>query len=610
MAVEYTSGSIKIPGLGNGTDYSTMIDQLEKIEMKHALQLSQWKSDWQQRLDAFDQISLALAEYSSALKTMNSESTFLAKLINCSDERVASVKADGSADNSTHKIEVNQLASNSYAYVVFDVENASDKIRTGNTIGQFEFSLNGESHSIDIPPGTTLVGLKNIINNKFGSPGANKLGMKATIVESGGKQMLQLYSTQTGSETQIRVTSNPFDTDKMATSWDYQDGTNAQVRVNGFPSGSDWREITTNTITSIPGVTINLLNTGNISVGISTDTEHIKTAIETFVEATNTLRSTMFAFTRVDSGKTTVDSDYSESLFDTQKGGVLTGNYGMQLVMSKMKSCLMSKPVGFEYLELNEFGVPVSGDTFAALSHLGIKTDDVQGSLTYGLLVFENNIQAIVDGETTMITLDDAIEMDPEGIAELFAAKNKVSIDSSNFGYVNMANASKPGNYDVSYEVGIDGKVTSATINGKPAKIYDDNTIMLVRGEGADNDADGILLEIYNNTPTNGTPHTGTVRMKNGMLNELISMIDVDFLDPDSGDKDTLKGTIPVLQTQYKQVIANINDKIAKEDQRLITWRRRMEDRFSKMETTLKLYSNLQAQLESQIASLSSSKKS
>jgi len=131
-----------------------------------------------------------------------------------------------------------------------------------------------------------------------------------------------------------------------------------------------------------------------------------------------------------------------------------------------------------------------------------------------------------------------------------------------------------------------------------------------VRGEGPDNPADGIRLDIYNNTPTApGEKHTGSLRIKQGMLNELINMVDVDFLDPDSGDGDPVKGTIPILQSQYRTIMNNITDKIAKEDERLTLWRRRMDLRYAVLDATLKAYSNLQTQIESQIASLKTDSK-
>ncbi|MDR2051729.1 MAG: flagellar filament capping protein FliD [Deltaproteobacteria bacterium] len=606
------SGSVNIQGLGNGTDWSAMIDKLETIELTHAVQLNKWKKDWQTRLDAFDQLGTALTAYSSALKAINTEDKFLVKSVSSSNAYVASVKASGTADDMTHNIKVEQLAGNSYASLVFDLANKTSSINDTGGMGVFEFTLGGVAHSLDVPPNTTLEGLKNLLNQKFGSAASGTLGMKATIIDLGGKQMLQLYSSETGTGTDIAVTADAFLDPALLSSggWQYQAGQNAKVRIDGYPA-SGWMEFSGNSVNSIPGLSINLLSVGETSVSIGLDVEQIKENIHTFVEATNTLRSVINSLTVVDSAKSTVETDYAESQFETQKGAVLTGNYGVQLIASKLKTAIMSKPAGFEYLEVDAAGNPISGDIFASLAHLGIKTDAVEGSPTYGLLIFEDKFNTVLNKTTEAITLDDAILMDPQGIAELFAAKEKVSVESGNFGFSNLVSGqAKAGEYDVSYEVDAAGKLIAGTIfiNGKAAKYYEDtNQIMLVRGDGPDNDADGILLDIFNNTPTTpGSPHTGSVRVKNGFLNTVINMVDVDFMDPDSGDTDKVKGTIPVLKTQYKKVIDNINEKIVKEDERISLWRTRMDARYARLDATLKTYEGLQTQLESLISQLGS----
>ena len=614
MATTYASGSLKIPGLGNGTNWQEMVDKLEQIEMRRMIQLGRWKNDWNRRLDGFNQLGMALAEYSSALKSINTEDKFMAKIVTSSNSAMASIQAAGTADNTTHNLKVDQLANNSYASILFNVGSKNESLYSGASMGVMTFTLGGQNRSLEVPPGTTLEGLKNIINQRFGSPAGDALGMKATIIDYGGKPMLQLYSTQTGAGTDIVITDDsfldPVKDDPLGANggWLYQSGQNAKVRVNGYPA-DDWIELKTNTLNSIPGLTINLQGVGETTLSISLDVEHIKNSIHKFVEATNAMRTVMNSLTRVDANKFTVSMDYADSQFETQKGGVLTGNYGAQLVASKMKTLIMSKPVGFSYMEKDSQGSLVGGDIFSSLAQLGIKTDDQPGSVTYGLLVYEDNIRAVLNGQGTLLTLDDAISMDPEGIAALFAAKNKATVDSSSFGLASMVEGqSKAGEYKVRYEVKADGSLDEDTIfiNGKKAKYYPEtNQIMLVRGEGPDNPADGILLDIYDNTPTAGQPHTGTIRIKQGMLNDLISMVDTDFLEPDRGDASSNKGIISVLQTQYKNIINNINDKIAREDERLNIWRRRMDMRYALLDATLKRYADLQTQVENQIKSLS-----
>lgn len=642
-----TSGSVKIPGLGNGTDFQDMLDKLEQIEMKHAIQLDKWKQDWKKRLEAFEQVRAAMVEYSSVLKEMNNIDKFMVKNVLNSNSGVCNVTASGSADNTSHTLEVKQKATNSYASIVLNLDNKLDSVNSTGLEQKLKFQLGNatppEYAEVTVPPNCTLEGLKNIINQEFGSPKGDALGMRASIIGMGnGKQMLQIYSTSTGAHTGIElVGGDEFwdsaagggnmgikDTDGLA-AWKNNAGQDAMVRIDGWPSADlgnpndpdTWLHLSTNTLNHIPGLSITVTGAGTTVLDISLDTESIKENIQKFVDSTNELRTMMKELTDYNASAQTIGSDYADSQFDTQKGGVLMGNYGMQLMMSKMKTFIFSKPEGFEYLVKDDAtGQVISGDIFSSLAHIGIKTDDEQGSPTYGLLVFENNVRVATGSGVEMITFEDALEMHAQGIAELFAADRAPSVDGYNFGFVSdVAGVTQAGSYEVSYEVDAAGNIiqqldadgniisTSAYVNGQQAKWNPATNQLTVVGEGP---AKGILLDIYNNKETNGTPHTGTIRLKSGFLPGLINMVDGDFLDPDSGEKDTKKGTLSILISQYTKIISNINEKIAKEDERLILWRQRMDLRFARMEATLKTYSGLQAQLEAQINSLSSTKKS
>lgn len=614
---QLTSGSITIPGLGNGTNFSEMIDQLEQIEMQRALKLNSWKTDWQTRLDAFKQVREAMTTYSTALKAMNSIDKFLTKTVLNSSAGVCSVTATGSADNASYTIQVKQKATNSYASVVLNVANNLTSINTTGTTQTLEFNLGGESKTVTVPPNCTLEGLKNIINNELGSSTGGALGMRATIIDLGnGQQMLQLYSTQTGEGTDISLVSggdfwnsDPGNMGIMDGAWMVTAGQSALVRINGWPSGDDdlessWLKLATNTMSHIPGLSITITGEGTTVLDVSLDTEAIKEKIQDFVDATNELRTLLKQLTDYNATASTVDSDYAESQFETQKGGVLMGNYGMQMMMSKMKSYIVSKPEGFDYLEKDPVtGEVISGDLFSSLAQIGIKTDDDQGSPTYGLLVFEDNIKVITGDGVEMITLERALEMDAQGIAQLFAADCEPTVEGYNVGFFShLPGTTQAGNYTVSYEVDASGNVFNATVNGQACNWDSETNQITVVGDGP---AKGLALDIYNNNPTGGTPHTDTIRLKSGFIPGLISMIDNDFLDPDSGAQDTKKGTLSVLISQYQAIIDGINDKIAREDERLIRWRARMEQRFANLEATLSYYSNLESQLESQINALS-----
>ncbi|MDR1243334.1 MAG: flagellar filament capping protein FliD [Deltaproteobacteria bacterium] len=586
---EYTSGQISIAGLGNGTDFSEMISALKKIELTKANQLARWRNDWYTRLDAFDALRKELATFSTYMKTMNTPDKFLVKSAALSSPTVASVTSTTSALPGTYNLEVGQMATNSYASVkTTATSNLSSMTGTDTT---FAYEYKGTTRTLNIGADTTLEGLKNIINSDVSNP-----GVRATILEAGNEFILQLYSAEQGSDTGISIVSGSMDGYDGA--WTTMTGSDAKVKFNGFPAGADWYTFKGNNLTAY-GMNMNLLSTGTTLITISTDTDKIKENVEEFVAQINKIRTSILDMTKVDEQKSTTDPEYANSQFEMQKGSTLTGNYGVQLLSSMFKTGVMDKAEGFEYLTIFPDGT-FTGDMFSSLAQVGIKTDTVQGSTTFGLLVFETNEE--------LITLDQALQMSPDGVAELFTASLKGYSDSDDFVvYQTMTGFTKAGAYDVHYEVDSGGNIINATINGAPASV--DPTDGLLGMYDTSNPASGMRLLI--NDKTVGS-HDGTVRVKDGKLTTLINLVDENFLKVYSEDPYTQKGILSILEKQYGDIIKNIDEKIDKENTRIVIWERRMKDRFSRLDATLKTYDGLLAQIESQIAQLpsgSSSKK-
>ncbi len=911
---EYSSGSIHFSGLGNGTDFDTMITQLKKLELMPAQKMLKWKNDWQIRLDAFGQVRTKLASFSEFLGTMNNEAAFLAKNATSSNPAVAGLVPSTNAVEGTYNIEVNKLASSSQCTLETGYADKFANINATAGVQKFKYNYKGKDYELNVPQGTTLEGLKNIINNSPGNPGvkaslvtgskgmvlqlhsmsqgsqaslsidpstkvgdygtavtaaslsvetkyapanlvnptgapqtftlnfngahsftidnsttlqslasdinAAGLGLTASLDESvPGKTTLKFTADQAGvgsislgagsaigiygtsptkASATLRTTLTPTDdvtggaagvfsfnyngaqysvdvdagttlqgladkinaentgvsakliTQSGVTSlqlqgsaanneaqisihadttlpdfgpaynwtlrpatpawasqhgsggWTMHNGEDAEVRVNGWPA-TGWMKTSSNSLTDIiDGVTVNLYSEGKTTMTVAMDKEKIKENVISFIDQVNEVRFLMNELTKVDSTKKTYLPEDSKNQYEMQKGSVLTGNYGMQLIISKMKSALMDKGKGFSYENQDPLGF-ISGDAIASLAHIGIHTDSKSGSPTFGMLVFNQ--------DTNLPIFDNILDKNPEAVAELFASKGKATTDSHDFGVDSiMTGFTKGGEYKVEYEVDASGNITSAIINGKKAKI--DNAskqIFLDKympGE-KENDADGITLNIYNLAPgkhpveqgvqvskssytdpnarvnTSGDnqsfsyTHNGastaltvpdgttidqlcqminsvtpgvasttpgadgylhlqligatvdsgttvqglgsasmlkmpeqasTVRVKEGKLATLKTMIDVDFLEPDDGPNDPIKGTISILESQYKSIMENIDKKIVREDERVVKWERVTRLRFARLEATLKKYDSLNSQIESQVKQLGTSK--
>lgn len=704
MAV-YSSGSIHFGGLGSDLDVDELITNLYKVESKHAQQLISWRDDWQIRLDAFQSIRSQLLSLESTLNSLNSMSKFVVMNATPSDTSVTGASVSGEATEGTYNVKVNQTATSSAWSLETGVASKTDVINDSGEDGSFSYSYKGKSYSVRVPSGTTLEGLKNIINNDSKNPGVkvqliestdglvfqlrgNDTGLDAALTVDGAENInclsvdtkdlwsgagsntltgttqyastdAVLNSTGTaknftfsvnGEQTTVKLaaggtlqdladavnastdesgvrasivsgtnekgetvysleltTDDPDDElsvgggtlsgykgMKSVTNWAVQEAQNAEVRVDGWPS-SGWLERSSNAIDGVvDGITFNVRSPGDSVVTVEIDTKAIEDNITTVVDSINSFRVLIQSLTAVDSEKVQTDPDYAESQFDMQMGGVLTGNYGVQMISSSFKNAVAGQAKGFTYLQ--EVDGKNYGDVFSSLSQIGIMTDSNQSSTTYGLL--------LIDGAQHLgnvgLTLEEALAQDPIAVAKLFVCDDEGVSNSPYFSYNSHVDTiTKPGTYEVSYTTDEDGNIIKASINGKEAEIDQENRQISIFSHtgGGTNAADGIILDIYDLTP--GQTFEGTVGIKQGKINE--------FLDLMQGTSGWLgeEGTLKTLENNYKDIIENIETKIQKEDTRLAKWETTMRAKFARLEATLAKYNQMNSDLESQIAQLS-----
>jgi flagellar hook-associated protein 2 len=206
--------------------------------------------------------------------------------------------ASAAAVAGTHTIVVQNLAQTSSA--ASDAVGASDILTGGIT---FKVG-SGAWQTVNVGDGSTastLSGISAAINNA-------SLGVTASVLTNAdGTQRLSLVSKTHGAAGQITIADSTNNSSSPTTLADstvadkntglglatIQDGVNATITVDGVKLTS-----ASNTVTNaIPGVTFQLLSTGNTSSGptpetvqvvIDNDTTSIETAINTFVNDYNT----------------------------------------------------------------------------------------------------------------------------------------------------------------------------------------------------------------------------------------------------------------------------------------------------------------------------------
>lgn len=571
---DYLSGSINFTGLGGGVDFAQVIDGLKKIEQVPMNRLTLWKADWQRRKDAFGDLRAELATFKNVVDGMDTLEEFLVKTASSSNAAVASATTSSAALEGTYRIEVNKLASNGIWTFNDTFADKTQQVNTSTTDQSFVYTYKGTTRTMTVPPGTTLDGLKNIINNDPQNP-----GVRASFVQNGNAWTFQMHGMDLGSEASLTIDAST-NLSKLPgndpTKWQTQQATDAEFRVNGWPA-TGWLKSTSNTVSNvIEGLNISLKDVGTTQLTVATDIEKIKEKITAFVDGMNAVRSKITEQTKVDSNKATISADKSASLFQAQKGSILTGNYGVQLISSRLKTAIADKSTGFEYQYKD--GNINRGDIYSSLAQIGILTNAEEGNPNYGLLTIDQE------------KLDAALKNNPTAVAELFAADGIGVSDSPDFSYQSKVNGvTKAGIYDVSYEVDASGKIVNAVIDGRPAKV-DDASHTLTSMDG---NSRGLLLQVDNLAPGS---YSSRVRIKQGKAADIDGML-TDMLGKN--------GTLAVFENNYTDIMDDIDKKIESETSRIEKWERTMRNQFATLSATLARYDQLNQSLQSQITQLS-----
>lgn len=483
---------------------------------------------------------------------------------------------------------------------------------------------------ISVPPIASNSSMQDVVSaiqqTLAADPSAQAAGATAKLVKADGTDWTSAADGQSFlAITNVQSVSGPGIKGQVAESdnWNIQRATNARFTVDNWPiemeSGS-------NSVSDvIEGVIFTIHDKGQARVSVSTDVTSVEKSIQTFLDAVNSILLTIRDFTKYDKDKATTTNDpkqttnsnYSPSQLTAEKGGLLQGNYGVQLFKSRFNSLLGASPPGFKSRTSAED--LLSGDVLSNLANLGIKVNNNEASDKFGLLEIApaSSIAALqqLDQEnyTNMITNN------LEGVVDFFCTTGTGSSTSSSFRYgSHVPGITKGGTYDVNYTVDASGNIEKVMVGGVEAKrdLSQPGYYYSV-GSG---DARGLAILIDD---LSQGEHTGQVRIKEGLVQTVNSFLKSEMVFNDvnlsatetdkNADALALKsqnGALMVLRNNYKSIMENIDKKIGQEQDRIALWETRQKKYFANLETLLKNYKNMQTQLDSQISKLNSSSNS
>lgn len=383
---------ISIPGVGSGLDVNSMVRSLMAVERQPLQTLDTKKGIMESKISALGQIRSALDGLKTSLDKLSTSNQLNTLKTTLSDTSVATVSTSSSAVIANYSLEVEALATaQKLTSSSLGTETASLGSSPGSlTIefgtysgGLFTPNTNRASFTVNLETSQmTPAGVRDAIN-------AAQKDVTASLVNNGSGVVMVLTNNQTGANQLMRVSVSDPDgsnTDnaglsKLAYNPAATLGTgknmteqvaaqDATVKIDGVTVTSS-----TNTLsTAVTGLTINLLKTNDnapISMTTARDDSQIKTAINGFITAYNSLQKLVKTLTSYDTvkkeaailnGEITVRSAF------TQVRGLFSQSYGTGSFTSVVDLGITTQSDGSLKFDTTKFDSAFSSNRDAVLS--------------------------------------------------------------------------------------------------------------------------------------------------------------------------------------------------------------------------------------------------
>jgi flagellar hook-associated protein 2 len=454
--------TIQSTGVGSGLDVSGIISKLMQAESTPLVNITKKQASYQADLTAFGTVNGALSSLQTALATLNNVNTFKNLNAASSDASVASASTNSTAVAGSYNINVSKIAQAQTISSAGQVSTTTPIGSGASTTISFQFGTitgtaasgvyTGASFDQDATQATGTVTIDSTNNSLQGirdAINAAKVGVQASIVGDGSATPyhLVLNSSKTGATSSMKISTtgdsalaNLMNYDPAGTQ-NFKEVVNAQsanLTVNGIPVTSASNSVSS----AIQGVTITAQKVGTTNLNLTANTTQIQSGITAFVNAYNSLNSTIASVT-----------SYNPT---TKAAGALLGDATVQSVQNQIRSVMTNSVAGL-------------GGGLTNLAQIGISFQK-DGSL------------AVDSGK-----LQSALSANFSDVAGLFAAAGKTTDSLTSF--IGAGPNTKPGSYAVNItQLATQGNLTgSLNLNSGSTTIASGTTLSFsVDGVAAD----------------------------------------------------------------------------------------------------------------------------
>ena len=338
--------SSTITGVGSGFDTIGIVKALVDAEKApKQSQITAQQKDTTIQLSAVGTVKASLETYRAAIAKLNSVSSFNGLTASSNDEKISKVTIDDKASSGKYALNVTQLATASKITSKVFEGGTSASVNSSEQDQTLIISQSGDSYDVKIPAGATMQQTRDAINTQLQSK-----GISANVLTDANGSRLVIGSQTTGKGTDITVSGDS----ELATGYDAsKPPMNAEYTIDDIAMESSSNKITS----AISGVTLELLDTKASTITVASNTDTLKTSVQSFVSAYNALLTSINTQTKV-----TATGDAA-----TTTAGALTGDASMRQLVNGLRGEL-----------LQNSGTSSVGN----LSQMGISTDQKTGLLT------------------------------------------------------------------------------------------------------------------------------------------------------------------------------------------------------------------------------------
>lgn len=349
-----SSGTISSNGIGSGLNVSQIVTALMDTEKGPLNSINKSISKDNAQISAYGSISSQIASFQSSIAELITPSTIKATTASSSSTSVLSVSNDGTALSGDYKITDVTLASPQV--LTSNISNTAYTSISSSIGTTGSITITGTTTTTITPTTYTVAGMVDAINS------ANISGVSATIANLG---------TSASPDYQIRIvnTSDTAATIALSTTSSVADFTgldfvNAAAVTGSLKINGTTVTRSSNTITDlIPGLTINLVGTGDSTITVAQDNSALSSKISAFVTSFNALDKSL--------------KDISSYDATAKKGAALYGDSTINSLRREIRSIITST-LGVDsttsYNRLNQVGVSFKSDGTLSLTSTTLNT--------------------------------------------------------------------------------------------------------------------------------------------------------------------------------------------------------------------------------------------